>query len=363
MKNSIPTEQIGSIPRNQNLIDTYRDYKQGKVELTTLNTLAEQETIQVMRELEALGCPVISDGEQRKFDGFAHYCLHNSKAYSAEGLVVSFSDGHQRVFAPHLKKPPFKYEESADHFLKFALQHANVPVKQAVISPSMLSLVYPPDGIENYNHEQFINDLIEQHVGEVRRCLDLGAYKVQIDFTEARLSIKYDPSGDMLNSFVELINQCLAHFSGEDISKIGIHTCPGADVDSTHSAEVDYKYLLPALFKINAGNFYVALRGEEDPKKALRLIGRVIRPFQRVFIGVTNPNSNVLETPEEVCELILQAAEFIPPEQLGTTDDCGFSPFADDTSTSRELVYQKIRARLEGTRLAEKALFGGHLSP
>jgi 5-methyltetrahydropteroyltriglutamate--homocysteine methyltransferase len=358
MKNSIPTEPIGSIPRNQNLIHAYHNYKQGKIDLASLNELAERETILAIRELEALGCPVISDGEQRKFDGFAHYCLHESKSYSAEGLIVSFSDGHQRVFAPHLKVPPFKYEETADKFLKFALQHAHVPVKQAVISPSMLSLVYPPDGIKNYDHEQFISDLIEQHVGEVRRCLDLGAHKVQIDFTEARLSIKYDPSGDMLNSFVDLINKCLAHFNDEEIQKIGIHTCPGADVDSTHSAEIDYKYLLPALFKINAGNFYIALRGEQEPRKVLRLIGRVIRPFQRVFIGVINPNSHILETPAEVCELILQAVEFIPIEQLGTTDDCGFSPFADDTSTSRELVYQKIRARLEGTHLAEEKLFG-----
>lgn len=358
MKNCIPTEQIGSIPRNQNLIDTYKNYKQGKLDLASLNELAERETILVIQELEALGCPVISDGEQRKFDGFAHYCLHDSTSYSEEGLIVSFSDGHKRVFAPHLKTPPFKYEETADNFLKFALQHAHVPVKQAVISPSMLSLVYPPGGIKNYDHEHFIDDLIEQHVGEVRRCLDLGAHKVQIDFTEARLSIKYDPSGDMLNSFVDLINKCLAHFNDEEILRIGIHTCPGADVDSTHSAEVDYKYLLPTLFNINAGNFYVALRGEQDPRKVLRLIGRVIRPFQRVFIGVTNPNSSILETPADICELILLAAEFIPKEQLGTTDDCGFSPFTDDTSTSREQAYQKIRARLEGTRLAEQKLFG-----
>lgn len=357
MKNRIPTEQIGSIPRNKNLIDAYKDYKHGKLGLAELSTLAESETLQVMKELEALGCPVISDGEQRKFDGFAHYCLHDSKSYSDDGLIVHFSDGHQRMFAPHLKVPPFRYEQTADNFLKFALQHANVPVKQAVISPSMLSLVYPPKGINNYSHEQFINDLIEQHVGEVRRCLKLGAHKVQLDFTEARLSIKYDPSGDMLNSFVELINKCLAHFSDDEIQKIGIHTCPGADVDSTHSADVDYKHLLPTLFKINAGNFYVALRGEDDPRKALRLIGRVVRPFQRVFVGVTNPNSKHLETPEEVCEFILQAAEFIPVEQLGTTDDCGFSPFADDISTNRELVYRKIRARLDGTRLAEQKLF------
>ncbi|PKH03050.1 5-methyltetrahydropteroyltriglutamate--homocysteine methyltransferase [Psychromonas sp. MB-3u-54] len=359
MKSSIPTEPIGSIPRSKTLIAAYKKYQKGELDFLTLNELAEKETLQVVRELEALGCPVISDGEQRKFDGFAHYCLHNSKSYSKEGLEVSFSDGHKRVFAPHLKVPPFKYEQTADVFLKFALQHAHVPVKQAVISPSMLSLVYPAKGIESYNHEQFINDLIEQHVAEVRRCLDLGAHKVQIDFTEARLSIKYDPSGDMLNSFVELINKCLAHFNDEEIQKIGIHTCPGADVDCTHSAEVDYKHLLPTLFKINAGNFYVAMRSEQNPRKALRLIGHVIRPFQRVFIGVTDPNNKTPETPEEVCELILQAAEFIPLEQLGTTDDCGFSPFLDDASTNRELVYQKISARLEGTRLAEKILFSG----
>lgn len=357
-KNSIPTEPIGSIPRSQNLIEAYKKYKEGKVDLATLNKLADSETIQVMQELEALGCPVISDGEQKKFDGFAHYCLHNSKSYSKEGLIVTFSDGHERVFSPHLKVPPLRYVQTADEFLNFALQHAHVPVKQAVISPSMISLVYPPKGLKNYNHEQFINDLIAQHVGEVRRCLDLGAHKVQIDFTEARLSIKYDPSGDMLKSFVDLINKCLAHFNDDEIQRIGVHTCPGADVDSTHNVEIDYKYLLPTLFEINAGNFYVALRGEQDSRKVLRLISRVIRPFQRVFIGVINPNSDCLETPEDICELILQAAEFIPVDQLGTTDDCGFSPFADDTSTARELVYQKISARLAGTRLAEVKLFG-----
>ncbi len=357
MSNKIPTEQIGSIPRNQNLIDAYTSFKEGELSYSALNELAENETIQVMRDLESFGCPVISDGEQRKFDGFAHYCLHNSKSYGKEGLIVDFSDGHKRVFAPHLKIPPFKYEQTADEFLKFALKHAGVPVKQAVISPSMLSLVYPPKGLKNYNHEQFINDLVAQHVSEVRRCLEAGAYKVQLDFTEARLSLKFDPSGAMLKSFVDLINKCLAHFNEDEIQKIGLHTCPGADIDATHSAEIDYKYLLPSLFKINAGNFYVAVRGEQDPVKVLRLIGHVLRPFQRVFIGVINPISKALETPEEVCDLILQAAEFIPLDQLGTTDDCGFSPFADDVSTNRELVYKKIRARLEGTRLAEKKLF------
>jgi 5-methyltetrahydropteroyltriglutamate--homocysteine methyltransferase len=53
---------------------------------------------------------------------------------------------------------------------------------------------------------------------------------------------------------------------------------------------------------------------------------------------------------------VLEAAELIPIESLGTTDDCGFSPFADDTSTSRETAFAKIRSRVDGTLMASKAL-------
>ena len=39
-------------------------------------------------------------------------------------------------------------------------------------------------------------------------------------------------------------------------------------------------------------------------------------------------------------------------------DDCGFSPFCDDTSTSRDTAFEKIRARVIGTELASEILGG-----
>jgi 5-methyltetrahydropteroyltriglutamate--homocysteine methyltransferase len=53
---------------------------------------------------------------------------------------------------------------------------------------------------------------------------------------------------------------------------------------------------------------------------------------------------------------VLEAAKYIPVEQLGTTDDCGFAPFSDDTSTPREVAFAKIRARVIGTDMAAKTL-------
>jgi 5-methyltetrahydropteroyltriglutamate--homocysteine methyltransferase len=61
-----------------------------------------------------------------------------------------------------------------------------------------------------------------------------------------------------------LNNLALARFSIEERKRIGVHTCPGGDRDSTHSAEIDYAELLPSLFELQAGNFYVALAGEPD---------------------------------------------------------------------------------------------------
>ncbi len=355
-KRTIPTEQIGSIPRSAEMVEAYRRFEQGELDIETLDDMAKQETIKVIHALEETGSPVISDGEQRKFAGFASYCLHGADNVAANGVEVFFSDGHSRIL-PSLTKAPLRYARTADEFLEFTLKHTNLPVKQAVISPSMLSLLYPTAGLEGYSNGQMVEDVISQHVNEVRRCLDGGAYKVQLDFTEGRLSVKLDPSGGLLKSFVELINRALAQFDEQERSKLGVHTCPGSDLDSTHSAEVDYKYLLPTLFEINVGNFYIAMASEKEPRPTLRLIKQLIQPHHRVFIGVIDPMLDEVEPPELVRDRVLEAAKFIPVDQLGTTDDCGFSPFCDDLTTSRELALNKISSRVQGTKLAEEILF------
>jgi 5-methyltetrahydropteroyltriglutamate--homocysteine methyltransferase len=257
---------------------------------------------------------------------------------------------------PRLTAGPFRYRRYADRFLEQALRHSTVAVKQAVISPSALSLMYPSDGIANYSREEFLEDLVNEHVTEVRRCLAMGAHCVQIDFTEARLAIKIDPTGELLASFIELNNLALARLTPAERLRIGVHTCPGGDRDSTHSADVPYSALLPSLFQLNVTNFFLSLAGERDRESSLSIIADNLKPGHRAFVGVIAPIDPRLETPELVRDRVLEAARHIPLNQLGTTDDCGFAPFCDDRSTSRELAFAKIRARVSGTALAEQAL-------
>src|SRR6202521_2543826 len=351
---TIPTEPIGSIPRPADLIERIATSGSEDPSLEPIYEDAVRDTIE---RFEALGSPVVTDGEQRKYHNFATYCVLGLPNTAPDGFKIAFSDGHTRRLA-RLTRGPFRYRRYADCFLDLAIRYAHVPVKQAVISPSALSLMYPAESIPDYSREQFIDDLLSEHETEIRRCLKKGAHKVQVDFTEGRLAVKIDPSGHLLNSFIDLNNLVLSRFSPEERRRIGIHTCPGGDRDSTHSADVDYAELLPSLFELKAGNFYIALSAEPDRGHVLKIIRKYLKPDQRVFVGVIAPIAPRIESPEEVRDRVLEASEYIPFEQLGTTDDCGFSPFSDDTSTSRDTAFAKIRSRVLGTQLAATLIEG-----
>jgi 5-methyltetrahydropteroyltriglutamate--homocysteine methyltransferase len=319
-----------------------------------LEPLFDEAVRDTIARFEETGSPVITDGEQRK-PSFVTYPIAGLEGLAGDGVVIPFADGHQRQL-PRLTKGPFRYATYAGSYIEAARPYAHVPLKQAVIAASALSLLYPADGIDGYPREEFLDDLVAEAEADIRSCLAAGASCVQIDFTEGRLAVKLDPSKSLLRDFVALNNRVLERFTAEELARIGVHTCPGGDHDSTHSADVDYAELLPTLFELNVGNVYLQLASEPDRRRVLRIVAEHVRLGQRVFVGVTDPIDPRVETSEEVRDRVLEAAEHIVVGQLGTTDDCGFSPFGDDTSTARETAFAKIRARVEGTALASDEL-------
>ena len=350
----ILTEPIGSIPRPASLIKAVLDFQAGKVTAAALKTAHAEALSDTIERFEQTGSPVITDGEQTK-PSFATYPLSGLTNLAPDGVIIPFADGHTRQL-PRLAAAPFRYGVHAATFLEEARHYTRLPVKQAVISASALSLLYPSEPIPGYSRVEFLADLIDEAEADIRESLDAGAASVQIDFTEARLSLKLDSTGGLLRSFVELNNRVLDRFTSEDCQRIGVHVCPGGDHDSTHSADIDYAGLLPELFQLNVGRFYLQMASEPDRNRILALVRQLLNPSHTVFVGVIDPIDPKVETAAEVRDRVLEAASLLPVEQLGTTDDCGFAPFADDTSTSREIAFRKIRARVEGTELAARLL-------
>jgi methionine synthase II (cobalamin-independent) len=376
----IPTEPVGSLPRPAKLQAAYAEYDSGKITFGDLEALQDDAVRDSIEKGEATGEPIISDGEQR-ISSFATYPLTDTLA--GTGLAdhlgpggqnfAIFADGHYRQL-PRLVSGPFRYKTYAGDLLAKSIKYATKPMKQAVIAPSMLALLYPlNEEVPGYTREEFEEDLVTECATDVRKAFDAGAARVSIDFTEGRLALREDPRNPwtgarMLPHFIELNNRVLDQFTAEERVKIGIHVCPGGDRDSVHSADVPYEGLLKELFKLNAGYFLMQFSSERDKDPAYEAVGKYSRDDangvpQLVYFGVTNGLSPRPESPQEVADLLLRAANFMPKERIGSTDDCGFSPFSLDEKPqhgspdyAREVAFQKIKNRVEGTRLAAEKL-------
>jgi methionine synthase II (cobalamin-independent) len=371
----IPTEPVGSLPRPQKLQEAYAKYDAGDISKDDLETLQDAACKDSIERGEATGQPIVSDGEQR-WSSFATYPIADTLAGTglAENLgpggqfFAIFADGHGRQL-PTLTGGPLKYNFYAADTLAKSLPYATKPMKQAVIAPSMLALLYPlKDPVEGYTREAFEEDIVQECVTDIRKAFEAGAARVSIDFTEGRLATREDPrnpwtGAGLLPHFIDLNNRVLENFSDEERQKIGIHTCPGGDRDSVHSADVPYNNLLPEMFKINAGYFLIQLASERDKDPIYESIGQHSRDDQMCYLGVTVTQSPRPESPQEICDMLVRAADFIPKERLGSTDDCGFSPFSIDEKPNhgspdyaREIAFQKIKSRVEGTRMAAEKL-------
>ena len=376
----IPTENVGSLPRPMKLQQAIAAYDRGEITKEQLGVEQDAAAKDSVERMEATGTPIVSDGEQRA-SSFATYPLADTLAGTglADNLAgdgqffAIFDDGHHRQL-PRLTGGPFRYKTYAADLLEQSAPYATRPMKQAVIAPSMLYLLYPlREELEGYSREQFLDDLCDEAERDIRKAFAAGAVRVSIDFTEGRLAGKKDARNpwtneDLLETFIELNNRVIDRFTAQERKDIGIHTCPGGDMDSVHSKEVDYAELLPSLFRMNAGYFLIQLASEDDKDRVYRLIGESIRADangvkQVAFIGVIDPLNPTVETAEAVAADLVAAARYIPVDQLGATDDCGFSPFSIDEKPrhgspdfARDIAFQKITAREAGARLAAEQL-------
>ena len=179
----IPTEPIGSIPRPTELLAAMQAHASGHISREKLLAAEDSALRDTITRFEDTGSPVITDGEQTK-SSFATYPLSGLSNLVADGVVIPFADGHTRQL-PRLAAGLFRYGVHASSFLKAAQRYAHRPVKQAVISASALSLLYPQSGLD-YPRDAFLGDLAREAQQDIRDCLDASAHCAQIDFTEGR---------------------------------------------------------------------------------------------------------------------------------------------------------------------------------
>ena len=247
-------------------------------------------------------------------------------------------------------------------------------MKQAVIAPSMLALLYPlRDPVDGYSRDDFEAALIDECEKDIRQAFAAGAARVSVDFTEGRLATREDPrnpwtGAGLLPHFIELINRVMARFTAGRAAldrrphlpgrRPRLGALGGRAVREPAAGDVqDQRWLLP---------HPDGERARQGPGAGAHRAAPARRRGRRGADGLhrrDQPAEPAGGEPAGGRRPAIRAANHIPKEQLGSTDDCGFSPFSIDEKPNhgspdyaRDVAFQKIRNRVEGTRLAAEKL-------
>ena len=351
----IPTEPIGSIPRPKTLIDGQAAFAEGTISPEELRALQDEALADTIQRFEETGSPVISDGEQTK-SSFVTYPLDGVTNLAADGVVIPFADGHTRQL-PTLASGPFRFGTYAASYLQEAKKQ-RARAGQAGRDRRLGPEPPLPAGRDR--------GLLARRVpGRPRRRVREGHPRDRSTPAPTR-SRSTSPRAGSRASSIRRAGSSGTSWRSTTASSSASPTTSGPGSACTRARAGTWTrrtaptsttpQLLPDLFQLNVGNVYVEMAGEQDPGRVLDIIAEHLRPEQRIFVGVIDPIDPAVESPEQVRDRVLEAADRLPQDRLGTTDDCGFSPFGDDDSTSRDVAFEKIRARIEGTRLAEERL-------
>ena len=284
---------------------------------------------------------------------------------------ATFADGHRRQL-PRLTSGPFRYKTYAADTLKKSIGLASKPMKQAVIAPSMLALLYPLDEqMPGYPRENFEEDLVNECEKDIRQAFEAGAARVSSTSPRGGWPPRDDPRNPWTGAICCRTSSSSTTGSWtasppEERAKIGIHTCPGGDRDSVHSADVDLqrpaaehvpdeRRLLPDPARQRAGPG-PCLRPDRPAPERGRERCAAVRLHRR-----DQPAEPAAGEPRGGRDALVRASNFVPRERLGSTDDCGFSPFSIDEKPNhgspdyaRDVAFQKITNRVEDELAAEK---------
>lgn len=376
----LPVTMVGSWPRPKELLRAQKQLRQGQLSQTAFNALADQAVLNVLRLQEEAGMDVVTDGEQRRdnFYSFVAQKLSGVKLMTLLEMLNLIEDkaGFERLLqtldvpAYSISNPTCvgkieRRQPLAVDELRFVKQHTDKPVKIPLPGPYLLTrAMYVAEATHPFypNKEDLAEDVVRILRDEVQELIAAGADFIQFDepvltelvFTQgqtrtfmcAALAARKDPAEE-LEFAVSLINRVL---EGAEGVRTGLHICRGNwSQDESTLLRGSYEPLAPYLERIKVQQLVL----EYATERAGDLI-----PFEgkELGLGVVNPRTVRIESPEEIQTSIRQALAYFPPDRLFLNPDCGFGTFSHRPVNSAEVAFQKLRAITEAAQSIRRKL-------
>jgi len=379
-------DHIGSFGRPRALLDAQAafDAVRGDAsggDATALRAAEDEAIREVVARQEAIGFPVVTDGEfrRRNFqDSFGaavsgYETAENPNAYH-EWRESSKSQKQERVMSgPAVAGPPVVTRRAAVERLKlvhnlpleewrFANEVANVPTKVTLIGPDRISqrFDYQRSGGVYEGLDDFTNDVVAIEREMIKGLVDAGCTYVHIDapgYTAyldgpslEAMRARGEDTDENLDRSIRADNALLEGFPGVTF---GIHLCRGNSraVDPATGKlvaqwhrEGSYDAIAERLF---AGLHHKRLLLEYDSERAGSFEPlRFVPKDKIVVLGLVTTKSTDIETVDDLKRRIDQATKFISIDQLALSPQCGFGSAAADALPD-DAQWRKLEAVLE----------------
>ncbi len=220
------------------------------------------------------------------------------------------------------------------------------PVKFGAISATCLPMML---WNEHYRSDQELTmDLAAALNQELRELAAAGCPVIQVEEPPHHFVCCASPpaSDKDLDFYTRAFNREVEGVSTE----IWAHTCWGnPNQQSFYWERPSYERALPYLLSLNAD--VVGLECSSNQGRDLPLL-RNHKTNKKIAIGVINHTATTVEPPGMVAGLIRKALEFVPPERLIVSADCGFGR----EGLSRRIAFYKCVSLVQGTNMVRKEL-------
>ena len=229
---------------------------------------------------------------------------------------------------------------------KTAQKMSERPVKFGTISATCMPAVLNDEHYRD-DHE-LIMDLAAVQNEELRELAAAGCPVIQIEEPHHHYSCLSDPppSAKEIDFYTRAVNREVEGVNAE----IWVHTCWGnPNQQALFWERPSYERSLAYLLELDCD--VITLECASTNGRDLPLLGRY-RTDKKIGIGVISHTQTTVEPPEVVASLIRRALEYVPPERLIITTDCGFGR----EGLSRRIAYYKCVSLVEGTNLVRREL-------
>lgn len=339
----LPTTLVGSYPQPDWLIDReklglrapprIRARELWRVGAEWLEQAQDDATILAIRDQEAAGIDIVTDGEIRR-ESYSNRFATALEGVDAENpaIVPSRSgkpDMVPRIIGPIKRKYPVELRD-----VEFLRRHTDRKIKITVPGPFTMSMqakdfYYNDEVAVAMDYAAAVNE-------EIKDLFAAGADVVQIDepYMQAR--------PEQARSFaVKAINRALEGISG----KTSVHVCFGYAALIKNKPE-GYSFL-PELEGCDADQISIETAQPIIDFEVLRQL-----PSKTIVLGVINLGDESIESPDEVAARIRRALPYVPPERLVIAPDCGMKYLP------RNVAFGKLCAMVEGVKMIRSELTG-----